>query len=363
MKILYVTTIGGTMNFFKDYIKQLMDDGQTVDIAANTTTSVVPQHYYDLGCKVFEISCTRSPLNKGTLTAIKEIKKISEENEYDIVHCHTPIAAMCTRFACRKARKKGTKVYYTAHGFHFYKGAPLKNWLIYYPVEKICAYFTDLLITINKEDYALAQKKLKAKKVVYVPGVGIDLDKFKPSTVSKEEKRRELGIPKNAKVLLSVGELNNNKNHETVIRAIKDLDIYYIIAGKGGLETHLQMVINEFDIADRVKLLGFRSDVLELYSASDVYVFPSFREGLSASLMEAMACGKPCIVSQIRGNTDLIDENGGILFDPYDVEVCRCAIETMLKSDTNSMSSYNTEKIKFFALDSVIKQMNELYGL
>lgn len=363
MRILYITTIGGTMRFFKDFIKQLIDQGHTVDIAANESTSKVADFYKDLGCNTYQISCTRSPFNKGTLKAIKEIKKIVEKNEYDIVHCHTPIAAMCTRLACRKARKKGTKVYYTAHGFHFYKGAPLKNWLMYYPVEKTCAHFTDVLITINKEDYALAQKKLKAKKVVYVPGVGIDLDKFKPSTVSKEEKREELGIPQNAKVLLSVGELNNNKNHETVIRAIKDLDIYYIIAGKGGLETHLQTVINEFDIADRVKLLGFRSDVLELYSASDVYVFPSFREGLSASLMEAMSVGLPCIVSKIRGNVDLIDENGGILFNPYDVEACRCAIETMLKSDTDSMSRYNTEKIKFFALESIIKQMNELYGL
>lgn len=363
MKILYITTIGGTMRFFTDFIKQLIGNGHTVDIATNTTTSKVADFYSDLGCNIFEISCSRSPINKGTLKAIKEIRKIVEENEYDIVHCHTPIAAMCTRLACKKARKKGTKVFYTAHGFHFYKGASRKNWLMYYPVEKLCAHFTDLLITINKEDYALAQSKLKAKKVVYVPGVGIDLEKFKPYLVSGQEKRKELGIPQDASLLLSVGELNSNKNHETVIRAIKDLDVYYIIAGRGGLDKQLQFLIEELGVQERVKLLGVRTDVVELYSASDIYIFPSYREGLSASLMEAMACGLPCVVSKIRGNTDLIDENGGVLFNPYSVEECKSAIETVFNADINSMSQYNLEKIKSFALDKVINQMNELYNL
>ena len=361
MKILYVTTIGGTTRFFKDFIKLLLSKGHTVDFAANETTSEVKPYYREWGCKIHQISCTRSPFNKGSIKAIKEIKKIVEENNYDIVHCHTPIAAMCTRLACIKARKKGTKVFYTAHGFHFYKGAPLKNWIMYYPIEKICSYFTDLLITINKEDYTLAQKKLKAKKVVYVPGVGIDLETFKPSAISKEEKRKELGIPQDAKLLISVGELNSNKNHETVIKAIKDLDVYYVVAGNGGLQSHLQSIIDETGMTDRVKLLGFRTDMSELYTASDVFVFPSFREGLSVSLMEAMASGKPCVVSKIRGNTDLIDENGGFYFNPYNVNECSAAIQKVLNSDIDSMSQYNLEKVKKFSLDKVINQLKGLY--
>lgn len=167
MKILYVTTIGATMNFFREFVDELIKDGNTVDIATNETTSVVPEFYKNLGCKVYPIETSRSPLQKGNVVAINQIRKLVTEEHYDIVHCHTPIAAMCTRLACRKVRKQGTKVFYTAHGFHFYKGAPLKNWLLYYPVEKICAHFTDVLITINQEDYELAQKKMKAKKVVY----------------------------------------------------------------------------------------------------------------------------------------------------------------------------------------------------
>lgn len=368
MRILYVTTIGTTMNFFRKFIEELIEDGNTVDIATNETTSVVPDFFRDLGCKVYQIDTSRSPLQKGNLVAIKQIKDIVSKEHYDIVHCHTPIAAMCTRFACRKVRKNGTRVFYTAHGFHFYKGAPLKNWMIFYPVEKICSYFTDVLITINQEDYALAQKKMKAKKVVYVPGVGIDLEKFGKVVVEKDKKRKGLGIPNDAKLLLSVGELNENKNHETVIRAIEDMeDVYYIIAGRGGLQGHLQSVIGELGMTERVKLLGYRNDVNELYAISDVFVFPSFREGLSVSVMEAMAWGLPVVCSRIRGNVDLVDElnednnGGGILFDPHSVDSCQKAIDRILCENSEGMGIYNREKIKRFEIKNVNREIREFY--
>lgn len=368
MKILYVTTIGATMNFFREFVDELIKDGNTVDIATNETTSVVPEFYKNLGCKVYPIETSRSPLQKGNVVAIKQIRKLVTEEHYDIVHCHTPIAAMCTRLACRKVRKQGTKVFYTAHGFHFYKGAPLKNWLLYYPVEKICAHFTDVLITINQEDYELAQKKMKAKKVVYVPGVGIDLEKFGKVTVDKCEKRRELGVPNEALLLLSVGELNENKNHETVIRAIADMkDVYYIIAGKGVLQEHLQSVIDELGMTERVKLLGFRKDIGELCEAADVFVFPSFREGLSVSVMEAMASGLPVVCSRIRGNVDLIDEvdeegnGGGVLFEPHSTDSVAEAIERVLYDNVECFGKYNREKIKRFEINNVNNKMKEIY--
>lgn len=357
MRILYVTTIGTTMRFFKPFIRQLLDEGHKVDIATNETESMVPEYYREWGCTVYQIATSRSPVKKGNLMAVKQIRKLVEENKYDIVHCHTPIAAMCTRLACRKLRSKGTKVLYTAHGFHFYKGAPLKNWLLYYPVEKICAHFTDVLITINKEDYALAQKKLKAKCVEYVPGVGIDLQKFCKVTVERAEKRKELGVPEDSILLLSVGELNKNKNHETVIRAITDMNVYYMIAGEGVLHQHLQGVIDSLNVGDKVKLLGFRNDVNQLCEAADAFVFPSFREGLSVSVMEAMANGLPIVCSNIRGNTDLIDENGGVLFEPGDVNSCKAAIEKMLSSEHRQMGKYNMEKVNKFSLQKVNEQM------
>ena len=182
MKILYVTTIGTTMGFFKSFIKKLSDDGNQVELACNNTANV-PEFYVENGFKIHSIDCSRAPINKGNFKAVNQLKKIVENGHFDIVHCHTPIAAACCRIACRKVRKNGTKVIYTAHGFHFYKGAPFINWLVYYPIEKICSHFTDVLITINTEDYALAQKKMKAKSIQYVPGVGIDTEKFTNCTL------------------------------------------------------------------------------------------------------------------------------------------------------------------------------------
>ena len=240
----------------------------------------------------------------------------------------------------------------------------MKNWLLYYPVEKFCAHLTDVLITINKEDHDLAQKKMKAKCVKYVPGVGIDLQKYSQSTIAKAAKRREFGIPEDAVVLLSVGELNSNKNHETIIRAIADMDVYYMIAGDGDLRQHLQNVIDTLGACDRVKLLGYRCDVKDLYRAADIFVFPSFREGLSVALMEAMASGLPCIASKIRGNVDLIENNkGGFLCDPqndteFTVKLNTLASNTELRE---KMGRHNLITVQKFSVETAINEMCRIF--
>ena len=331
---LIVTTVASMVyQFLVPNIILLQDMGYTVEVASNfengSTCSdekvdFLKKRLASLNVTCHQIDFSRSPLSRATVKAYKQIRNVIETGKYSIVHCHTPVAAMCTRLACRKARKQGTKVFYTAHGFHFYKGAPLKNWLLYYPVEKYCARLTDVLITINKEDYALAQKKLKAKRVEYVPGVGVDLTKFGQVTVEKAEKRKELGVPEDAILLLSVGELNKNKNHETVIRAVAELpetNVYYFIAGKGDLREHLQSVIDEAGLTERVKLLGYRSDVAELYRAADVCVFPSHREGLGLAAIEGMACGLPLLVSDNRGTREFcVDGVNGFICSPLDVD-------------------------------------------
>lgn len=304
MKVLYVTTVGTTMRFFKELIKELVKEGNTVDIACNEKNYEVDDDYRDLGCTVFQVDWTRSPLSPSNIGAIKALKKIVADNRYDVVHCHTPVAGFCARMACRSLRKDGVKVFYTSHGFHFYKGAPLKNWLIYYPIEKLCAHFTDVLITINSEDYHLAKLKMKSKQVEYVPGVGIDVEKFKNTAVDRAAKRKELGLSADDFVLLSVGELNKNKNHQIIIHALAKMQnptIHYVIAGKGELLGFLNDLSNKLGVADRVHLIGFRNDVNELYKIADVDVFPSIREGLGLAALEGMAAGLPLICSDNRG--------------------------------------------------------------
>lgn len=354
------------MEFFDLFVKELIDEGHTVDIATNETIKPVPVCYREWECKIFPLSCSRSPLHKANMQAVKRIRRLVEENHYDIVHCHTPVAAACTRLACRKLRKKqGVKVFYTAHGFHFYKGAPLKNWMIYYPVEKLCARYTDKLITINQEDFELAKRKMKAQEVLYVPGVGVDLTRFQNVTVDKASKRSELGIPEEATVLLSVGELNENKNHQIIIRAMAQLhrkDVHYMIAGVGPKADELKELTQSLGITEQVHLLEYRKDVPELLAVADIFVFPSYREGLSVSLMEAMACGLPCVVSRIRGNVDLVDEEGGGCFDPHDQNECAAELQRLLNRDRVSMSKYNEQKIQNFSQQRVLEMMNSIYN-
>lgn len=362
MKILYVTTISNTVNtFLIPHIKMLIRQGHQVDVAFNFEQEVSTE-LIKMGCKIHKLELQRSPLNKGNFLSYKYLHKIIKDEKYDLVHTHTPVASAVTRLACRKL--KNVKVYYTAHGFHFYKGSPIQSWLIYYFIEKWLSKYTDVLITINKEDYQRARKLLNAKQVVYIPGVGLDTNKFSVVAEDKLSIREELGFSENDFVVLSIGELNKNKNHETVIRAIAKLNnpnTHYVICGEGILERYLVNVTKELGVEKQVHFLGFRKDIVEICKASDVFAFPSFREGLPVALMEAMATGLPVVCSNIRGNTDLIENDiGGYLVKPNDVN---CFAENLekLKDAGFGMGKNNINKIREFELKSVIDKLGKLY--
>jgi len=365
-RVLFVASVALHINSFHiPFLKSFKEKGYTVDVATQKEAEV---QYCDNN---FKVAFERNPLKPSNVKAYKQLKKLIDKNEYDIIHCHTPVASILTRIAARKARKKGTKVIYTAHGFHFFKGAPKLNWLIYYPIEKLCAHWTDVLITINKEDYALAQKKMKAKHVEYVPGVGLNLDKFaasKLSVIERNEARKALGVFENDKMLLSVGELNDNKNHAVILKALQKLpdNIKYCIAGQGVNEEKLLALSEKLGVKDRFQLLGQRCGIAKLLNCADIFCFPSLREGLPVSVMEAMACGLPVVCSDIRGNVDLIEDGkGGYLCKPTDVDAfaenIRMIIDTELKQKT--MAETNEEKIKEFSSDKIKVIMNGIYSL
>jgi glycosyltransferase involved in cell wall biosynthesis len=368
-KVLFVATVVKLhiMVFHLPYLEWFKKNGFEVHVAArndyeNKDECKIPfcDRYYDLP---FE----RSPLKNNNFYVQKKLKKLIEINKYDIIHCHTPIAGALTRLVARKSRKNGTNIIYTAHGFHFYKGAPIKNWLIYYPIEKWLSRYTDVLITINNEDYQRAKKSFKAERVEYIPGVGLDTKKFTNVTIDKSAKRKELGLPEDALVLLSVGELNKNKNHEIVIKALVQLNnskIHYVICGQGPLEQYLIEVANKVGLDNRVKLLGFRSDIAEICKAADIFAFPSSREGLPVSLMEAMAAGLPVVCSNTRGNTDLIEDGkGGYLVEPDDVEGFAKAINRLILNPElrRVMGQHNLEAVKRFDIDNISKDMARIY--
>lgn len=363
-KVLMVASVTVHIKAFHlPYLELFKNNGYIVEVASNGEEKIP---FCD---KHHQIDFQRSPLKKDNIKSFLELKRIINEGNYDIVHCHTPVAAMLTRLAARKARKKGTRVIYTAHGFHFFKGAPIENWLIYFPVEWLCSFFTDTLITINTEDFEFAKKHLHAKRTEYVHGVGIDTDKFKNIEVDREKKREDLGIPKDSFAVLSVGELNDNKNHETVLRAIAKLDrkdIVYVICGQGNKKEYLENLAKEIGMEERLILAGFRTDVAEIYKCCDVFAFPSKREGLPVSVMEAMASGLPCVVSDIRGNVDLI-KNGenGYPCDPQNVAEFAEKIDEMLKNKAfvEMIRIYNQKSIENYKRDAVNKEMNIIYNI
>lgn len=353
-----------TMGFFPEHVKMLLNEGHSVEIATNCEQPV-PEIYNTLGCNVHDIPFSRSPFSKDNLKAYKMLKQLVETEHYDIVHTHTPNASMIARLACRKVRKQGTRVFYTAHGFHFFKGAPLKNWLMYYPIERYCARFTDVLITINKEDFALAQKKMPAKKVCYVPGVGIDLSKIQNIECNSAEIRKSMGVPEDCILLLSIGELNVNKNHQVVLKALAKLDnknVHYAIAGIGNQKDYLLNLAKELGVESQFHLLGYRTDALKLYRGADVFVFPSFREGLSVSMMEAMASGLPIVCSKIRGNVDLV-RNAEVQFIQNGVDELRQILQTVVDNQflQEQLSQENRDNIKVFSLENVLVKMKNVY--
>lgn len=311
----------------------------------------------------YQIDFSRNPLNLAEhVKAVVQLNNLMKFKRYAFIHCHTPIAGAIGRIVAHKYKIPAV---YTAHGFHFYKGAPLKNWLIFYPVEKILSRFTDILITINREDYKISET-FHAKKVKYIPGIGVDVEKFQQSD-SMFDLRKILEINKDATIILSVGELNKNKNHEIILKAMTEMDlknVYYVICGIGEREHYLRKLAENLGIQEHLFLLGYRTDIKNIYLQSDLFVFPSIREGLSVALMEAMASGLPCVCSNIRGNKDLIVQGkGGSLISDNDEKAYAYAIEQILSSKDmcESMSVYNKERIKKFDKSIVDLKMRKTY--
>ena len=378
MKALMVASVASMIDQFnRENISLLQTMGYEVDVACNfevgNTSSEERVKRFRQELQKQEVGTFQLPIPRKILAfsdmiqSYKQLKKMVEEKQYTLVHCHSPIGSVIARLACRKQRKKGLKLIYTAHGFHFFTGAPKKNWLIFYPIEKIFARYTDILITICSEDYQRARKKKLGKNIVYSPGVGIDVDKVKKID-KKADKRQMLGIREKDILVLSVGELNQNKNHETIVRALKQLnrtDVHYVICGQGDKKEELERMAKQFGMEERLHLLGFRTDALEWMKVADLFAFPSYREGLPVSLMEAMAAGLPVVCSKIRGNVDLIkDGEGGYMCEPMDVASFAENLSRLIKDaeQRKCMGEKNQITVQQFDKSRVSEVMKKVYG-
>ena len=368
-RVLIVTHVSGFVPQFEmNNVRILQDLGYEVHYASNYNS---PSYGTDnsrldgTGIIRHQVDFVRSPFAlRANKEAYLQLKKIMTDISFDLVHCHTPMGGALARIAAKATNTK--PVIYTVHGFHFFKGASFINWLIYYPAERYLSRFTDLLVTINQEDYHRAEK-FHANKIQFIPGVGIDYTGINEINIDIAKKREGLGIPRNHTVILSVGELIKRKNYETGLRAFAKAnltDSTYLICGHGVLKEQLKRLAKQLGIADKVVFTGYRKDIIEIMKCADIFLFPSYQEGLPAALMEAMACGLPVVCSRIRGNTDLIElDKGGYLYHPKDSNGFARGLINLVKNKElrSSMRDYNIKAVKKYSKDQVIGLMKQIY--
>lgn len=318
---LIITTISGFVPQFEmNDVRILQENGYTVHYASDFENPIYNIDQTQLkrdGLILHHIDIRKSPfqITKNT-KAFLQLKQIIRKEQISLVHCHNPMGGVVGRLAA-KASGREPYVVYTAHGFHFYEGAPKKNWLLYYTAERFLAAFTDRIITINREDYERANRfRLKEHGCVeQIPGVGVNIEKFRKKPELREIKRKELDIPPDGFHIVSVGELVENKNHAVVIEAVArlhDENIYYSICGKGPYRETLEHLIQKHHLEKQVRLLGYRNDVQDVLQSADCFAFPSKREGLGIAAIEALACEVPVIASDNRGSREYMchTENG-----------------------------------------------------
>ena len=366
--LLTATVQSHIAQFHRPLIKVLNEEEYEIHVAARDNLAEKNGLEIKNIDRKYDVPFERSPLKPNNIKAFFELRKIIKEGQYDIISCNTPMGGIVTRLAAVGTKKKGAKLYYTAHGFHCYKGAPVKNWLVFYPIEKMMAHLTDVLITISKEDYKLASKKFKTE-VKHLYGVGADENKY--LSVTEEENtafREEMGYDKR-KVILCTGELNGNKNQTTLIRAVKLIvkkhpDVLLLLAGNGPKEEDLREEIKSLGLEEHVVLLGYHTDLEKYTNACDIVASVSFREGMPLNIMEAMICGKPVVASYNRGHRELIKHGkNGYLAQPDNIgDICDKLLDLIEDQELCDRFSKDAKKrIQPYLMRSVEKNLKKIY--
>ena len=371
-KVLLTATVQSHIcQFHRPLVEVLHKRGCEVHIAAKDNLAEKNGLKLDFADKVYNVRFSRSPKSTDNIKAYKELKKIIENECYDIIHCNTPMGGIVTRLAARKSRKNGTKVFYTAHGFHFFNGSSKKNWLVFYPIEKFMSRFCDKLITVNEEDYELAKAKFSCS-VAHIHGVGVSTERY--HTVDEDERICRLGaegLRGDEFTVLCTGELNANKDQKTLISAAAKLrnkipNLKILLAGNGPLEQQLKSQVSELDLGETIKFLGYRTDLFMLTPAVDLVVSCSHREGMPLNIIEAMLCKRPVIASENRGHNELVtNSKTGYLFKPSDVDDLAQKINRIYKSKDSAkdMGNKGFDKAQSYTASAVKKELADIYDL
>lgn len=365
-KVLFIANHKGFSKFNGPYMQWFREQGWQVDNAS-------PGIMVDCVDNQYDISIQRSPLSLKNIKAYNQLKKLIDSNKYDIIHVHTPMGAFLGRLAARKARKKGTKIIYTAHGFHFFKGAKLLNWLIYYPIELLQSSMMDALVTINEEDFQFAKNKNLANGNIFkIDGVGVNVNRFHKFTPEERSLgRTQLNLSELDFILLYTSQFVKRKNHKWIVKQLPELISYIpnlkiIFAGGGALEGKVKEQARSLGVEKKILFLGFRSDIDILCGISDIHISSSKQEGQGINNLEAMAAGCPLVISDVRGHRDVcINTRNGFLFDLKKPQEFINSIKK-LYSDRNlyeKISKNNIEDIHKFTIEREVGEMARIYKL
>lgn len=363
--LMLCTTDNMIWQFLIPHVKDLISFGASVDCVCSKTGFWFDELRDKFGFNMIEIPMERKPLKLKNLKAYKKLKCLQIENKYDLIYCQQPVGGMLGRFLGKKFK---IPVIYTAHGFFFFKGnGKIKNF-IFKTAEKYMARYTDILITMNQEDFEAA-KKWKCKKVYNIHGIGLDESKYDNSSFDKIKFKRSLDLKDDDKVILSVSEFIKRKNYETMLKSFAELvkdnkNVKYVLCGTGVLLDEMKALAKELRIEDNVLFLGYRKDINKIMQIADVFFHQSFHEGLTMGIMEAMHFGLPVVTSNVRGNKDLIDENkGGFVTNPKDITKHVECLEKLLGDEKlrKEQGEYNKNRVKDFYLDSVRDELKNIY--
>lgn len=362
-KIMVVATTDNMIwQFLIPHIKFLQEKGNEVECVCAKTGFWFDELKEKYGFKVHEINFARSPISPKNLKGYKELKKLQKREKYDLIYCQQPVGGLMGRLIAKKFK---LPCIYTAHGFHFFKGNnPIKNF-IFKTIEKYLAKFTTALITINNEDFN-ACKKWKAKGKYIINGIGYDPKKYSENR-KREDIRKSLGLT-NEFTILTVAEIIKRKNYETMVRAIaelKDVNLKFLICGRGRDKEKIDELISTLQINEKVDFLGFRKDINDVMIASDMFLLPSYQEGLTLSIIEALHFGLPVVTSSARGNRDLIEDGlGGFVCDPDDHITISKKILQLMKDEElrKNMGMHNLSISSDYDIEVVQKQLEEIYN-
>lgn len=365
-RLLLTCTDLMAIQFLVPHVKHLSANGFSVELACSDVGGRMDDLHRALDgvAQIHTVRLVRSPFSPGNAAGFGDLKKIIDGAHWDIIWTNEPVMGVMTRLAARDARRRGTKVVYMVHGFHFYDGAPKQNWLLYYPVEKACSRLCDMIVTINEEDYRRAQT-FHAARMEKIPGVGVNLDRFAPDENARRAWREKLGLTADDVMLLTVGELTPRKNQHVLLTALyllRDSRLRLFLCGRGELEQQLREQVEQLQLGDRVQFLGYRKDISELCCAADLFVFSSLQEGLPKALMEAMATGLPVVCSDIRGNVDLIADGKGGFVVPNEPTRMAEAIRKLADDPALrvTMGAYNMQAVDAFREEKSLKAVERL---